>query len=172
MDMKSWFIDSYESTRFHTWALTSETSDIEWMSDDSIQYYLNQCRVDDCKFLFEQDRIKEADAVLFNLVDYNPKRVPAVRDPKQLYIAFTLESPGVVVRQNRLLNTANFFNLTMSYRRDSDIVVPYGRTVRRREPQKEQDYWSAKNSSKFIVWFVSDCSTKSKREHYVRELRK
>ncbi|XP_076033141.1 alpha-(1,3)-fucosyltransferase C-like [Oratosquilla oratoria] len=136
------------------------------------RYYFNQCRVNDCEFLFKHDRVKEADAVLFSLIDYNPKKVPAVRDPKQLYIAFTLESPGVVVQQNRLLNTANFFNLTMSYRRDSDIVVPYGRIVRRREPQKEQDYWSAKNSSKFIVWFVSDCSTQSKREHYVKELRK
>ncbi|KAK3873765.1 hypothetical protein Pcinc_021248 [Petrolisthes cinctipes] len=61
----------------------------------------------------------------------------------------------------------------MTYRRDSDVVVPYGRVVPvtdvpTYEPPK--NYWANKTSTKFAAWMVSHCGTYSRREWFVRDL--
>ncbi|KAL4231565.1 Galactoside 3(4)-L-fucosyltransferase [Mactra antiquata] len=64
------------------------------------------------------------------------------------------------------------FNWTMTYRRDSDIYMPYGHIVftRRYEMKNYQAIFSRKKYS--VAWMVSHCSTMSHREDYVRELQK
>ena len=68
----------------------------------------------------------------------------------------------------------SFFNLTMTYRRDSDFVVPYGETIRRKKPEESEGKINLKemNASriddrKMIAWVVSHCQTNSQREKYV-----
>ena len=65
----------------------------------------------------------------------------------------------------------DFFNLTMTYRRDSDVFMPYGRIVE--QPQSgDNNYQRHKNKTELISWLVSNCNTRSKREVLVEELRK
>ena len=60
----------------------------------------------------------------------------------------------------------SFFNLTMTYRRDSDIYTPFGKT----EKLTEQSKWEPlKNDTRQLaVWIVSHCKTNSRREEYVK----
>lgn len=79
---------------------------------------------------------------------------------------------------------ASVFNWTMTYREDSDIFMPYGEIVSRQEAYERgyiQDLNAAEikdydqiyyNKTRDVVWLVSDCSTKSKRELYVKKLRR
>ena len=59
----------------------------------------------------------------------------------------------------------------MTYRRDSDVPLLYGKVV----PRDPGEPWQLKNlakSRKLMAWFVGNCDTKSKRELYVKELQK
>ena len=69
----------------------------------------------------------------------------------------------------------DLFNWTMTYRLDSDIVYKYANVLER---QNKTDI-ANKNYDRIVeekvnkaVWFVSHCRTKSRREHYVREMQK
>jgi alpha-1,3-fucosyltransferase len=55
--------------------------------------------------------------------------LPKTRYSHQLYVFYLMESP--MYTGDDLLNRIpkSFFNLTMTYRVDSDIVVPYGSMV-------------------------------------------
>ncbi len=84
---------------------------------------------------------------------------------------------------NRVFN--DFFNLTMTYRLDSDIYKPSGR-VRPKSPEAIQamigpSRWLTFNPdkvpvdnvgsrSKDIAWMVSNCRTQSKREDLVQKI--
>ena len=62
------------------------------------------------------------------------------------------------------------FNLTMSYRLDSDIPFPYGH-LQRKAVIKERDLDTVYAEKRFqAAWLVSHCATGSKREKYVRLL--
>ena len=48
------------------------------------------------------------------------------RTPEQVFIWWTAESPGsFVFMKHNLDDYDNFFNWTMTYRRDSDVTAPY-----------------------------------------------
>jgi len=72
-------------------------------------------------------RVQDFDAVVF----HDPflsglKDVPAKRSPHQRYIFWTQEPPSYHTFLNLWNDAAGFFNWTMTYRWDSDIVSPYG----------------------------------------------
>ena len=94
---------------------------------------------------------------------------PTNRSLHQRYIFFLLESP---VNDNLDYSRfAGFFNWTMTYRRDSDIVAAYGElrdSTTSVEPILERVKALAK--PRMVAWVVSHCQTSSKREEYVREL--
>lgn len=77
------------------------------------------------------------------------------------------------------------FNWTMTYRRDSDVIQPYGWVQPigpfKLRPQLEEingemaqaaTRKSAIKKTKLIAWFVSNCQTRSQREQYVNVLAK
>ena len=83
----------------------------------------------------------------------------------------------------------HFFNWTMTYRMDSDIVRPYGWISDKTSPnmlyppadikwQKPRPLTAVQKHNhthpkkKMIAWMVSNCETYSKREDYVRALNK
>ena len=65
-----------------------------------------------------------------------------------------------------------FFNLTATYRSDSDFHIPYLylKNISEREIADTSTVMTKKK--KLMVWFVSNCKTASKREKYMDELKK
>jgi len=70
--------------------------------------------------------VEDFDAIVFHDAFWNDP--PVRRSPHQRYIFYAFEAPGWHSHLQRWDETANFFNWTMSYRWDSDIVTPYGYT--------------------------------------------
>nr|XP_012217622.1 PREDICTED: alpha-(1,3)-fucosyltransferase C-like [Linepithema humile]XP_012217623.1 PREDICTED: alpha-(1,3)-fucosyltransferase C-like [Linepithema humile]XP_012217624.1 PREDICTED: alpha-(1,3)-fucosyltransferase C-like [Linepithema humile]XP_012217625.1 PREDICTED: alpha-(1,3)-fucosyltransferase C-like [Linepithema humile] len=155
------------------------------------------CPINTCKIFNDRDylNVEDYDAILFHGNELNKYDMPARRKPKQLYVYVNLESPA-----NRQVPSdfEDYFNLTMTYRLDSDIPWTYafveeiksGKFV---APSKNPD-WSAyrntsveeavddevpsaildvvRGKSKLVTWFVSNCQAKSGRLKYVEELSK
>lgn len=93
-------------------------------------YSIPHCFITDDRSLFDQ-----ADVVVFHHheLQISSQKLPLhlPRPPSQKWVWLSLEPPAV----NRDLTKINhLFNLTMSYRRDADIPMPYGRMVPR--PQR------------------------------------
>ncbi|XP_071532908.1 alpha-(1,3)-fucosyltransferase C-like isoform X2 [Panulirus ornatus] len=152
-----------------------------WSIDDTwdqVFYRLTsrQCEVSDCELVFHHRLLDTADAIVFHALDLHPHYLlPPRRTQDQLWIFFSLEPPPVIVGTNKvnLTRVAGVFNWTMTYRRDSDVVVPYGRVILR--PQSDpippaKDYWASKTFEKIAVWMVSRCNSSSQRELFVQEL--
>ncbi len=120
---------------------------------------------------------------------------PEWRLPTQHFVFLLYESP--VHTDLELLRRpifTNYFNTTMTYRRDSDIVDlhPYGRIncidpsssscldfplgngTAVQEISPSRTVFSAlpnlKNKKRSIAWFVSNCNTNSRRESMVKKL--
>ncbi|KAL1463914.1 hypothetical protein MTO96_027124 [Rhipicephalus appendiculatus] len=120
-------------------------------------------------------RVEYSDVVLFHVRNINIRNFPPKRLSWQKWIFYTMESPSnTVFRDFDLVNDT--FNWTMTYREDSDVYVPYGRIVPRNGTSaaaKMRDMRAIwKSKSKTAVWMVSNCKTQSKREMFVRELRR
>jgi len=74
------------------------------------------------------------DALIFHERNLNPNDLPDKRLDQQLYVHFNLESPvWSPLRGSTIYDS--FFNLSMSYREDSDIRLPYGRFVKKNATQ-------------------------------------
>ncbi|XP_017881592.1 alpha-(1,3)-fucosyltransferase C-like [Ceratina calcarata] len=152
-----------------------------------------ECPVNNCYATYDRDYVDlvEFDAVLFHANELEISDLPERRSPWQWYVFVNLESPT-----NRpLINNfyEDYFNLTMTYRLDSDITWNYG-IVRDANNERivapsKNPVWNAFNNqlgehekveesknirrkTKPIVWFVSNCMAESGREKYVNELAK
>ena len=138
------------------------------------------CPVTNCQTTADPAQAEAADALIFHMRNVNKGTpLPAKRNRTQRYVFFLMEHP--FNQWNNLQEWQGFFNLTMTYRLDSDVTVRYGRT----EPfanrgndingemhihNKHDRYRN--DSRKLVAWFVSNCNTHSKREDYVKELQK
>lgn len=84
------------------------------------------CEVNECYGTSDRSytEVENFDAILFHGVELDQKDLPENRNIKQRYVFVNLESP-----ENRPITNdffENYFNATMTYRLDSDIVWPYG----------------------------------------------
>ncbi|XP_054727661.1 alpha-(1,3)-fucosyltransferase C-like [Anastrepha obliqua] len=113
---------------------------------------------------------------------------PRQRTANQWYVFTQLESPEHTWHD--LHGERDFYNLTMSYRLDSDIVWSYNSVRERRTnrivaPVRNPNWrtvdvgWTQSDSDllalierkkKLAAWFVSNCKVPSQRERLVREL--
>ena len=73
---------------------------------------------------------------------------------------------------SRFLNQTGFFNLTATFRSDSDFPIPYWRTEPRNKPCMSclPNSTILKQKDRFLTWFVSHCKTDSQREKYFEKL--
>ena len=113
---------------------------------------------------------------------------PPNRSADQFYVFFTKEAAahrqGGLPNQIELLNKIpGFFNLTMTYRHDSDIPTPYGQFLQRGSPPvgeqhleeyiqkfgRENKHLASKKGSQglTIAQYVSNCKTAVGREKLV-----
>ena len=82
-----------------------------------------------------------------------------VRLPHQLYVFLTLES-AAYTGTVRMSEWDDFFNLSMTYRQDSDVFLPYGRVVKKPEEPKRKTIKMRKKKY-LAAWLVSNCKTHS-----------
>ncbi|XP_066960414.1 alpha-(1,3)-fucosyltransferase C-like isoform X1 [Macrobrachium rosenbergii] len=136
-----------------------------------------QCEESHCELVYDHRLLDSADAVVFHPIDLHPDYVlPEYHPPNQIWIFFTLEAPAAVVEDQHvnMSHLGGLFNWTMTYRRDSDVVVPYGKVIPKTLPSnhtpKVRDYWAEKSKTKLAAWMVSHCGTLSRREWFVKEL--
>ncbi|NWU55207.1 FUT6 fucosyltransferase, partial [Dromas ardeola] len=122
----------------------------------------------DCHFTVNRSWSQKADAVIMHHRDVcrDTERLAQLpRLPFQRWIWFNLESPS---HSPNLDAMDNLFNLTMSYRRDSDIFTPYGELQLLRQPQP----LSIPPKTKLVAWVVSNWRAGSHRVKYYQELKK
>ncbi|KAH6926653.1 hypothetical protein HPB50_020852 [Hyalomma asiaticum] len=118
--------------------------------------------------------VEHSDAVVFHVLNMTIDSLPSRRHMWQKWVFYLMESPPHT-RFIHFNHTRRMFNWTMTYRRDSDVYVPYGRLLPRDAsaacPNRDlKALWESKN--KTAVWVVSNCFTDGGREDFVAELRK
>ena len=131
--------------------------------------------------------ISDFDAIIMNQrsIDWGDMPKKSQRNRKQYYIMYAFESPDYALMDVHKLD--NYFNLTMTYKKISDFYHPYGMFVQKKQhpplgsPElakliedfgKRNVHLSQNRTGTKTAWFVSHCSTKSRREILVRELQK
>lgn len=154
-----------------------------------------QCPVTDCVLTNNREllsTITDYDALVFHIAEpwaYSLfEKVPKLRSPHQIYVAANMESPAHT--KHLLGGDRDFFNWTMTYRLDSDVVWNYNNFVDAEtevvvgpseRPQWRNDHEEYYNETvlelvlektKMGVQFVSHCGTISKRDDLVREIQK
>ena len=133
------------------------------------------CDVTNCWITHDKSKVNQSHAVVFYPYNDNIKKVPHYKTPGQLWVYFEKEPPKEYGM--RYLEPYNdVIDTTMTYVRDSDIPVPYGKYtpltpdddfLTRSEPSN-----FAKDRKNRVLWFVSHCQAKSLRDEYVKELKK
>lgn len=154
------------------------------------QYFINKkCEYQNCivtnnKKFFND--IKLFDVVMFHCLDVARCGAPHARSVWQKYV-FVSEEP---VHYCVLSTDYNgFFNLTWTFRFDSDATLKYYKVKNRKgkvigptinmhwkdvkdmKPISNYVKKKLQNKSKAAAWFVSNCWTPSLREQYVQQLR-
>ncbi|KAL1416358.1 hypothetical protein MTO96_028081 [Rhipicephalus appendiculatus] len=127
-----------------------------------------------CMVTNEVCHLEDSDAVVFHVYDMKIKNLPPKRYDWQKWVFYFMESPPHTYFMD-FNYTYYMFNWTMTYRRDSDIYIPYGRVIPRHPNSTNskgrlEALWKSKK--KTAVWAVSNCFTDGRREDFVAELRK
>ncbi|BFZ04350.1 hypothetical protein BsWGS_07389 [Bradybaena similaris] len=107
-----------------------------------------------------------ADAVLFQASKIRDNVIPNFyRPPGQRWIFFTCD-PAIKDYNLARSDVKSQFNWTVTYQLDSDVPILFAQIKRRKPPVRNYEaLFERKN--KQAAWFVSHCSTSSKREVYV-----
>ncbi|CAE1152402.1 E2.4.1.214 [Acanthosepion pharaonis] len=126
----------------------------------------NKCQVSNCFLTDDRARMVDADAALFH---HAAITASGPRPKNQIWILYMLECP---YHTPGLSSVKNVFNWTATYRRDSTIVAPYEkfRFFNASQPQKKQTKNYAKQKTKKVAWFVSNCGAQNRRREYADEL--
>ena len=151
----------------------------------------SHCPVSNCYLTSDRTKLPEHlhDALLFHSHDLfqHKMRLPETRSLGQRYVLFSIEpvlNCGGLTRWEYSA-LSGYFNMTASFRRDADIVVPYGRIVPR-DPRRQipptfgsgEDLSDSVNmslvegKSRNMLFVTSHCFTDSDREGVARRLNK
>lgn len=123
---------------------------------------------------YQSEDLADADAVVFHLhLTQSPMELPKKHDSNQLWIFLTDESPfNTFFYKNQKLGDYNFlFNWSMSYKMDSDIPIPYGRTIPFISKISKINSKPIKKKDKLAAILSSNCVGNNKRWAYVRKLK-
>lgn len=129
----------------------------------------------DCDLTTDRRYLASASAVVYHLQDLDLNDVPDKRDAHSFvllhmeppYLTFSWRTPN--------LDAIDGINIDyyMTYRRDSDVYVPYGSINKRQTPSRHVlDETLFLSKRRDAAWFVSNCKSESKREEYVDDLMK
>ncbi|KAM4641743.1 4-galactosyl-N-acetylglucosaminide 3-alpha-L-fucosyltransferase 9-like [Discoglossus pictus] len=121
-----------------------------------------------CKLTADRSLYSVADAVVMHHVDimYDKKSLPQEPRPHfQRWVWFNMEPPPIIQNLNSL---DNLFNMTMTFRQDSDVYRPYGRIEAHKVPRN----FTIPPKSKLVSWVVSQWYPGAPRNEYYEELKK
>ncbi|XP_053497811.1 4-galactosyl-N-acetylglucosaminide 3-alpha-L-fucosyltransferase 9-like [Ictalurus furcatus] len=122
-----------------------------------------------CRFTDNRSEYEKVHTIIFHHRDIqdNVYELLRMRRPLlQKWVWMNMESPGNSQRRAQL---DGLFNLTTSYRRDSDVWVPYGRII---EASEEDKAFQIPPKDKLVCWIVNNWNTRLKRAPYFYELGK
>ena len=155
------------------------------------------CRYTNCMTTTDKSLVNQSDAVIFHPNDFKPTDLPKHRLAHQRYVFLYYEV--IAIERDRLYifshPSKNYFNWTMTHRRDSDILSthPYG-SVRSKlssmadmilprplrlgeDPPDPRSFFKdilnpevIGKKTKQVAWFNSNCVTSGGRENYFREM--
>lgn len=127
-------------------------------------------RIPHCRLVDERSLFPSADVVVFHNKELvqGTKKLPfdLPRPQRQRWAWMSLEGP---VYSGNLRKYANVFNMTMSYRRDADITIPYGE-LRPKEAAEHLVEDVPLNKNSLVCWVVSNYRSQHKRSHVYKEL--
>ena len=139
----------------------------------------HRCTIHSCMTTEDRALLPKADAVIFHvrgLKEQSKDELPRHAHPSQLFVFFTLESP--IHTYHNLTAYNDYFNLTFSYREDSDIFCPMGKVTRRPASRIVKNINQTLNKlystkSRMVAWVISKCDKEgSMRWQYGKELAK
>lgn len=125
-----------------------------------------------CELSYKDDDLDRAEAVIFHLhKTRSASELPRRRNYKQRWVFLTDETPfnTFLYRNQRLSDYDGLFNWSMTYRTDSDVPVPYGRTVSLNHPKT--NYLQLPTKTKLVAIMGSNCGSRNNRWYYVRKLK-
>ncbi|XP_029301013.1 alpha-(1,3)-fucosyltransferase 7 [Cottoperca gobio] len=127
-------------------------------------------RIPHCRLVDQRSLFPSADVVVFHhrelglLHQTLPLDLP--RPQGQRWAWMSLEAP---VNNRNLRPYANIFNMTISYRRDADVSIPYGELL----PKEAEGHLVEVvplNKSSLVCWVVSNYRSNHKRSKVYKEL--
>ncbi|XP_055042594.2 4-galactosyl-N-acetylglucosaminide 3-alpha-L-fucosyltransferase 9 [Misgurnus anguillicaudatus] len=171
----------YDSSSFncflrHNGPIRSEQKEVLiliWLWPFNKSFDLDACKsqfnIDGCRLTADRDLYDKADAVLVHHRDiiWDSSNLPtSPRPPHKKWIWMNLESPS---NTQQIPNLDNLFNVSLSYRQDADITVPYGWVV---PTHQELNHFIPPMKDKMICWIVSNFQFYHKRAHIYQELQR
>lgn len=148
-------------------------------------FFYNGCEVTDCYTTENKSMLSvdQFDVIVFHGPYLHSSAFPKQRSPHQVYVYFNMESPQNHPVEARL---DGVFNLTMTYRLDSDIQLPYFQMADLSNniisPSLNPDWvepffdrsvinqTAIESKKKPVAWFSSNCNSKNGRERFVKQL--
>ncbi|KAK7895625.1 hypothetical protein WMY93_020950 [Mugilogobius chulae] len=126
-------------------------------------------KIPGCKVVDKRDEFPNADIVVFHQKELARKKqklpLHLDRPSGQRWAWMSLEAPQY---NGNLRQFANIFNLTMSYRRDADVTLPYGELQPKDDDGETHDFPS--NKTKLVCWVVSNFNSRHNRSKVYKEL--
>ncbi|KAL4649053.1 alpha-(1,3)-fucosyltransferase 9-like [Arapaima gigas] len=161
---------------------TQETTDLApqlphitlliWMWPFGFQYNIatDICKtlygIDGCVLTDNRSLYDRADGVIFHHRDIRGdlSNMPtSPRPPFQKWVWMNMESPS---NSGKIPALNNLINLTVNYRQDATVFVPYGSLI-----PSQDDNFVLPNKSKLVCWVVSNWNSNFARVKYYNELK-
>ncbi|TKR58538.1 hypothetical protein L596_029967 [Steinernema carpocapsae] len=128
----------------------------------------------ECVFTSDKRLLNVSSVILFHAWNFYGDSFPST-SPNQLKVFFSQEAPTLTSRSYFRRFPKDYFNITSSYRLDSDIPMPYG-TFQKLKTTKTDlpvEIEEALKKKQFLAFqLISNCYTHSRREVIGRELKK
>lgn len=126
-----------------------------------------------CKAICNRSLIDNVSAILFHINALDWADIPRNRRSDQYYIFALWGSPRATNKDLTQPGHRDFFNLTFTYRLDSDAPWPYGEFAKAPLSETPKDLTKVvQGTTELVAWFVGHCVTSSGREKFVQELKK
>ncbi|CAD5232696.1 unnamed protein product [Bursaphelenchus xylophilus] len=131
-----------------------------------------------CHVTPDRGRLNHSDAVVFYpfYAKYFNVTYPPHANQDQLMVFWEQESPMRYL-ENKIEIPEDYFNTTVTYMSTSDVPIPYGRYVKKRQEGTREEFRTSilnqvKNQNKGIYKVFSHCKTSAKREELIKQIQK